>query len=265
MVHVFKSKLTSAEIWSKSESELWEEHAKELIESELYTDDVKFLAVMSSTRYENASEKRPSSHSELLSMVRGHAALGGGGLALFGSGCLYTWPKKLDEVQERLEDGTEVDWLHYMDDSAFRYCISEFRQGIMVNRRIQFLSRHTWGACLSTSLGSIVHELGHCFDLVHADAGVMARGFDDIDRYFTLADSEKPTSEQTVQKKSSKLTLVRIESKQDSPRFTKISQTNPGSELLGKYYHKQDYEQMRSAFGGCFFTRQCALLLFYHR
>ena len=134
----------------------------------------------------------------------------------------------------------------------------------MVNR-VQFLSRHTWGACLSTSLGSIVHELGHCFDLVHADAGVMARGFDDIDRYFTLADSEKPTSEQTVQKKSSKLTLVRIESKQDSPRFTKISQTNPGSELLGKYYHKQDYEQMRSAFGGCFFTRQCALLLFYHR
>ena len=147
MVHVFKSMLTSAEIWSKSESELWEEHAKELIESELYTDDVKFLAVMSATRYENASEKRPPSHSELLSMVKGHAALGGGGLALFGSGCLFTWPKKLDEVQERFEDRTEVDWLHYMDDSAFRYCINEFRQGIIVNIRIkiriQFLSRHS--------------------------------------------------------------------------------------------------------------------------
>ena len=60
VVHVFKSKLTSAEIWSKSESELWEEHAKELIESELYTDDVKFLAVMSATRYTNALKKRPS-------------------------------------------------------------------------------------------------------------------------------------------------------------------------------------------------------------
>ena len=123
VVHVFKSKLTSAEIWSKSESELWEEHAKELIESELYTDDVKFLAVMSATRYTNASKKRPSSHSELLSMVKGHAALGGGGLALFGSGCLYTWPKKLDEVQKRFRDRTEVDWLHYMDDSAFRYVL----------------------------------------------------------------------------------------------------------------------------------------------
>ena len=28
---------------------------------------------------------------------------------------------------------------------------------------------------------------------------------------------------------------------------------------------RQDNEQMRSAFGGCFFKRQCALLLFYHR
>ena len=134
--------------------------------------------------------------------------------------------------------------------------------------------RHNWGACLSTSIGSIVHELGHCFDLVHTDAGVMARGFDDIDRYFTLADSEEPRSELTVQK-SSKLTIVRFESKQDAPEmprgrtrtssFTKISQTNRGSELLGRYYHKQDYEQMRSDFGGSFFTRQCALLLFYHR
>ena len=130
--------------------------------------------------------------------------------------------------------------------------------------------RHTWGACLSTSIGSIVHELGHCFDLVHTDAGVMARGFDDINRYFTLdlADSEEPRSAQ-----SSKLTIVRFESKQDAPErprgrtssFTKISQTNRGSELLGRYYHKQDYEQMRSDFGGSFFTRQCALLLFYHR
>ena len=123
MVHVFKSKLTLADIWSKSESQLWEEHAKELIASELYTDDVKLLAVMSATRYENATSKRPSSHSEMLSMVKGHAALGGGGLALFGSGCLYTWPKKLEDVQQRFQDQTEVDWLYFMDDSAFRYCI----------------------------------------------------------------------------------------------------------------------------------------------
>ena len=111
-----------------------------------------------------------------------------------------------------------------------------------------------------------MHELGHCFGLVHTDAGVMARGFDDIDRYFTVADdNEERSSEPVTIRKSSKLTVVKIESKQNIRRFTKISQTNPGSELLGKYYHKQDYEQMRSSFGRCFFTRQCALLLFYHK
>ena len=123
-VHVFKSKLTSAEAWSKSASELWDAHARELIESALYSDDVKFLAVMSATRYAGAApsdERPPRSHSELLSRVKGHAALGGGGLALFGSGCLYTWPGRLDQVQQRLRDRTEVDWRRFMDDSAYRY------------------------------------------------------------------------------------------------------------------------------------------------
>ena len=123
-VHVFKSKLTSADSWSKSGSELWDAHARELIESDLYSDDVKFLAVMSATRYAGAAasdERPPRSHSELLSRVKGHAALGGGGLALFGSGCLYTWPERLDQVQLRLRDRTEVDWRRFMDDSAFRY------------------------------------------------------------------------------------------------------------------------------------------------
>lgn len=41
------------------------------------------------------------------------------------------------------------------------------------------------GACYATTLGSALHELGHVFDLVHADTGVMARGFEDLDLYFT--------------------------------------------------------------------------------
>ena len=167
VVHVFKSKLTSAEIRAKSESELWEEHAKELIESELYSDDVKFLAVMSATRYENASEKRPSSHSELLSMVKGHAALGGGGLALFGSGCLYTWPKKLEEVQKRFQDRTEVDWLHFMDDSAFRYCFNDGHQPLIANRYGNFSQTHMGSLSLDKSgvrrarVGSLLRPRTH--------------------------------------------------------------------------------------------------------
>ncbi len=33
-----------------------------------------------------------------------HVALGGGGLALFGVGCLWTWPTHLTQVQARLTD-----------------------------------------------------------------------------------------------------------------------------------------------------------------
>ena len=32
---------------------------------------------------------------QVLAMTKGHIALGGGGLALFGSGCLYCWPENL--------------------------------------------------------------------------------------------------------------------------------------------------------------------------
>jgi hypothetical protein len=33
----------------------------------------------------------------------------------------------------------------------------------------------------------VLHELGHCFDLGHTAEGIMARGFDDLDLFFTLS------------------------------------------------------------------------------
>ena len=56
----------------------------------------------------------------VLALTKGHVALGGGGLGLFGSGCLHTWPETLDQVQERLLDATPIDKKLYMDDSAYR-------------------------------------------------------------------------------------------------------------------------------------------------
>ena len=38
---------------------------------------------------------KPLSHAETLSMTRGHIALGGGGLGLFGTGCMWTWPSSV--------------------------------------------------------------------------------------------------------------------------------------------------------------------------
>jgi Putative peptidase family len=41
----------------------------------------------------------------------------------------------------------------------------------------------------ATGLGAALHELGHTFDLAHSPTGIMARGFDDINRFFTVQPS----------------------------------------------------------------------------
>lgn len=48
------------------------------------------------------------------------------------------------------------------------------------------LSSGTPGECYSSTLGAALHELSHIFDLVHADSGIMARGFEDLDVFFLL-------------------------------------------------------------------------------
>lgn len=37
-----------------------------------------------------------------------------------------------------------------------------------------------------------MHELGHCFDLAHTPKGIMGRGFDDMNRVWTMW--RKPSS-----------------------------------------------------------------------
>jgi hypothetical protein len=60
-------------------------------------------------------------------MTKGHVALGGGGLALFGSGCLHTWPESLEHVLECFTSQEVVDWKTLMDDSAYRLAILIYR------------------------------------------------------------------------------------------------------------------------------------------
>ncbi|XP_059144245.1 uncharacterized protein LOC131931460, partial [Physella acuta] len=38
----------------------------------------------------------------------------------------------------------------------------------------------------ATGLGASLHELGHTFDLAHTPSGIMARGFDDLHKVFTV-------------------------------------------------------------------------------
>lgn len=76
--------------------ELWELIARELMTGPLASKDRKYLAFLSCTRYRGAPS--PRTHEDTLARTQGHAALGGGGLALFGSACLHTWPTCMAQV-----------------------------------------------------------------------------------------------------------------------------------------------------------------------
>lgn len=141
--------------------ELWEFIGRELMTGPLASRDRKYLAFLSCTRYRGAPS--PRTHEATLASTQGHAALGGGGLALFGSACLHTWPTCLSQVLPRFLDQTLVDTDQLMDDSNYR---------------------GTHGGCLATTLGSVLHELGHTFDLGHTRQGIMGRGFNHVDRVF---------------------------------------------------------------------------------
>ncbi|KAK9302731.1 hypothetical protein QLX08_005351 [Tetragonisca angustula] len=147
-----------------NQRELWELIARELMTGPLASKDRKYLAFLSCTRYRGAPN--PRTHEDTLARTQGHAALGGGGLALFGSACLHTWPTCMAQVLPRFLDATVIDTEQLMDDSNYR---------------------GTHGGCLATTLGSVLHELGHTFDLGHTREGIMGRGFDYVDRVFVGA------------------------------------------------------------------------------
>lgn len=70
------------------------------------------------------------------------------------------------QVLPRFLDTTFIDTEQLMDDSNYR---------------------GTHAGCLATTLGSVLHELGHTFDLGHTREGIMGRGFDYVDRVFVGA------------------------------------------------------------------------------
>lgn len=96
-----------------------------------------------------------------------HTALGGGTLALFGGGNLFTWPGSLAEAQKGFMDTRTIDTKKYFSDSV---------------------GRHTFWAAASTTIGAALHELGHTFGLPHSRHrhDIMTRGFDRFNRVFTL-------------------------------------------------------------------------------
>ena len=165
-VHVFKLSATVEKIWSMDGPSLWRLVAKQLMTSTLADDHCKYIAFSSFTRYSRSDFE---SLSNPLRHVKGYSALGGGRLALVGTACLYTWASSLRELRNRFEDSRLVDRNLLMDDSNNR----------------GFL----W-SCYSTTLGAMIHELGHVFDLGHSHSGIMAFQFHNVKSFFILEPNE---------------------------------------------------------------------------
>ncbi len=156
IVHVLKGR-RKTEDYYKLEDGQWYGVVYDEIKEEFPMDDARNLVIPAYSRFLPETKK----------MV-GHTALGGGGgLALFGSGNLFTWPDSLANVVEAFQNTTRIDRRKVQDDSVGR---SNF-----------------WGAA-STTMGAALHEIGHTFDLPHTNEehDIMTRGHDRLNRAFIV-------------------------------------------------------------------------------
>nr|XP_027202500.1 putative zinc metalloproteinase C607.06c [Dermatophagoides pteronyssinus] len=147
-------------LWQMNQIDLWRLIANQLMNSTLATNDCKYLAFCSFSRFASKSNQPiwlPSKQ------VNGYVSLGGDGLALLSTHCLYCWPETIDEINERFEDQRPVDVDRFMNDSN---------------------NRNTRSGCLATTFGAVVHELGHVFGLAHRSTGIMSDEFNFIDEFF---------------------------------------------------------------------------------
>ncbi|MGL6197090.1 MAG: matrixin family metalloprotease, partial [Thermoguttaceae bacterium] len=157
-VNVMRGAKTAEEYFAFPDGDWWFEVYQE-VEKNYPSENSKFLVIPSYTRYDEVEQK-----------TKGHTALGGGNLALFGGGDLFTWPDSVEDALSKMTDSTKIDTTKYLDDSVGRTCV--------------------WGAA-STCIGAALHELGHTLGLPHTTApnDIMTRGFDNFYRVFLVREA----------------------------------------------------------------------------
>ena len=156
-VHTLRGPMSVADYHKLSGQQLWQ-HAWGLINRRMPDPSARDLVIPAFTRFDAKTGKLYS-----------HTALGGGPLALFGGGDLFTWPGSVGDVQRAFMDARRIDPQNIFSDSV---------------------GRHTFWATASTTMGAGLHELGHTFGLPHTrhPHDIMTRGIDRLNRVFTLVE-----------------------------------------------------------------------------
>lgn len=159
IVHTFKDASPKEKYFGMDDLKWWREMYGLVENGGFPTREAKNVVVAGYTYFD--PEKK---------QVFAHTALGGGGLGLFGSGGMFTWPNSLEDSFRAFSDTTPVDPNIVHNDSAGR-------------------DNH-WGMA-ATTIGAVCHELGHTFGLPHTNnnRGIMSRGFDHLNRMFAFADA----------------------------------------------------------------------------
>ncbi|XP_022216646.2 uncharacterized protein LOC111070431 [Drosophila obscura] len=245
---LFRSQLTTAETLAKSEDELWQHFAGEILACEQWGQQLhlKFVAFVACTRYDGAAVAASGdlSYANIRRHLRGHAALGGGGLALFGSAHFYSWPRTFAEIGDCVRSAERVDVARLPDESNYR---------------------RTYGGVYASTLGAVCHELGHCFDLGHTLDGVMGQGFDYLNRVLTVDQATEHLPQRIVDQSSSAAAAAAAGTHTHThththtrSRITQLKLRQPSSQLLDNYHGQRRNDSF-------YFARNCAVILAHHR
>lgn len=224
----FYSELPVDDAKRMDQNSLWNHFAREVLTKDSGTLGCKkFIGFIGCTEYLGIFDGNYT-HANIKSKTVANAALGGGDFALFGTGCLYTWPATIRDVMKCFESTEAVDAMNYLDDSN---------------------SRRTFGGCFATTLGSVCHEVGHIFDLGHNENGIMGNGFDFVNRFFTVCNHTEVLPNRITGERPTK------SDKSNDPRLTKLKQSN---KFLDLFHHQKGKDLT-------FFERNAAITLAYHK
>lgn len=220
---------------SLTEQELWELVAQELLSSDFYSPQLKFVIFINCSEYNGAEiiKSQNFSYENIKKHLFAQPALGGGGLALFGTAYFYAWPSVFEDIAKQIQNTQKVDFATQADESNYR---------------------HTIGGVYASTLGALIHEIAHIFNCGHTEEGIMGRGFDYVNRLLNISCITEDLPGRIV---NVKLNQGETANNYHNNRLTKFSKNTAGTFMQN--YHEQKLND------GFYFTRNCALILAYNK